>query len=57
MLMRGSRSESNLYVLQFDGGSLGHIDDGYKSPKMVTFDDGKGINLEGEIVESRPNSH
>jgi hypothetical protein len=45
-----------LYVLQVEGGSLGHIDV-CKSPKKVTFDDGKGIGLEGEIVESRANSH
>ena len=56
-LMRGRRSESNLYVLQVEGGSLGHIDDGCKSPKKVTFDDGKEIGLEGEIVESSANSH
>ena len=57
VLMRGRRSESNLYVLQVDGGCLGYIDDGCKSPKKVMFDDGEGIGLEGEIVESRPNSH
>ena len=37
-LMRGRRSESNLYVLQVEGGSLGHMD-GCKSPKKVTFED------------------
>ena len=54
VLMRGRRSESNLYVLQVEGGCLGHMD-GCKSPKKVTFDDGNGIGLEGEIVESRAN--
>ena len=57
VLIRGRRTERNLYVLQVKGGSLGHINDGCKSPKKVTFDDGKGIGLEGEIVESRANSH
>ncbi|XP_057548207.1 uncharacterized protein LOC130826654 [Amaranthus tricolor] len=57
VLIRGRRSESNSYMLQVDGGCLGHIDDGCKSPKKVTFDNGKGIGLEKEIVESRANSH
>ena len=53
VLMSGRRSESNLYVLRVDGDWLGHIDDGCKSPKKVTFDDSKRIGLEGEIVESK----
>ena len=57
VLMRGGGSESNLYVLQVNGGCLSHIDDDCKSPKEMTFDDSKGIGLKGEIVESRANSH
>ena len=56
VLIRGRRCETNLYVLQVEGGCLGHMDD-CKSHKKVTFDNGKGIGLEGEIVESKPNSH
>ena len=57
VLMRGKRSESNLYVLQVESDCLGHIDNGWKSTKKVTFDDGKGIGLEGEIVKLRVNSY
>ena len=56
VLMRGRRSESNLYVLQVDGGCLGHMDD-CKSPKKVTFDDDERFELEGEIVVSSSKSH
>ena len=51
VLMRGRRIESNLYVLQVEGSSLGHKD-GCKSPKKVTFEDDERFGLEGEIVES-----
>ena len=54
--MRGRRSESNLYVLQVEGGSLGHMD-GCKSLKKVTFEDNERFGLEGEIVESSTKSH
>ena len=40
VLMRGRRSERNLYVLQVESGSLGHIDNGCKTPKKVIFDEG-----------------
>ena len=55
LLMRGRRSERNLYMLQVEGGCLGHIDD-YKSPKKVTFEDDERFGFEGEIVESSPKS-
>ena len=54
VLMRGRRSESNLYVLKVKGGFLCHMDD-CKSPKMVTFEDDERFGLEGEIVESSTN--
>ena len=57
VLIRGRRSESNLYVLQVEGGCLGHIDDGCKPPKKVTFEDDERFGLEGEIVESSSKSH
>ena len=56
VLMRGRRSQSNLYVLQVDGGFLGR-NDGCKSPKKVTFDNDERFGLEGEIVVSSSKSH
>ena len=56
MLIRGGRSESNLYALQVEGGCLDHMD-GCKSPKKVTFDDDERFGFEGEIVESSTKSH
>ena len=56
VLMRGRRNESNLYVLQVEGGNLGHNVD-CKSPKKVTFEDDERFKLEGEIVEPSSKSH
>ena len=56
MLMTRRRSASNLYVLQIESGCLGHIDDGWKSPKKVTFDVDERFELEGELVVPSPKS-
>ena len=56
VLMTRRRSASNLYVLQIESGCLGHIDDGWKSPKKVTFDVDERFELEGELVVPSPKS-
>ena len=56
VLMRG-RSESNLYMLQVSGDSLGYkVDDVCKSPKKVTFVEDGRFGLKGEIVMTNPKS-
>ena len=53
VLMKGKRSESNLYELQVSSSSLGRkLDDGVvcESIKKVTFEDRESIGLVGEIV-------
>ena len=47
VLMRGKRSDSNLYMVKVNDGFLGHkVDDACNSPKKVTFDDGGRVGLE-----------
>ena len=56
VLMRGKRSDRNLYVPQVESGCLGHSDDGCKLPKKVTFDVDERYRLYGEIVVPSPKS-
>ena len=58
MLIKGKRSENNLYELQVESVNLGHkSDDGAVcgSLKKVTFEDGENVGFAEEIVGANVN--
>ena len=54
VLMKGKRSDNNLYELQVGSGSLGHkLDDGVMcGSNKVTFEDKESVQLVGELFSA-----